>query len=155
MSGPFIWSRKAKGRLLSRGPGSNWRFEADHDGYLADFGIRHMRSVARTADGFVIEDSLSGGTAPVRVGFLVHPKFQVVVDPAGGAQILDNGHRLLTIASLSGWIPELVIGQMDPPEGWYSEEFGSKGPGTRIVFSGILDGNSLKTCFQVHPPENA
>jgi hypothetical protein len=145
MSGPFIWSRKATGRLLTKDLRSNWRLEADHDGYLSALGVRHKRSIARAATGFVIEDSLSGGAERVRLGFLVHPKFKVVLDAADRAQIFDNGRPLLSVVSLSGWTPELVIGQMNPPEGWYSEEFGLKCPATRIVFSGVLGSNPLKT----------
>ena len=60
ISGAFNWSHKAEGRLDHQDFGRSWRLTGSHDGYLRRLGVRHQRSIARTATGLEIVDRLLG-----------------------------------------------------------------------------------------------
>ena len=62
-SGLFNWATKAEGRCIASEDGPTARVVAEHDGYVARFGLRHRRTVAFDGIGrFTITDELLGAS---------------------------------------------------------------------------------------------
>lgn len=140
VAGPFNWSAKAQARVVGQNDGEGWWVEAEHDGYVADYGYRHRRRVERRAAGiFHVIDSLVGvgGVERVEVGFLIAPELEVAT-AAGGWVVQDRGRRLLYLrheGPLKGWLER---GLETPKRGWYSPSFGLRQPAPRICFAGKM-----------------
>jgi hypothetical protein len=143
-SGPFNWSRKARGRLLSADDGTDWNMEAEHDGYLTSLGRKHVRRLTRIANGVRVEDRLEGGSAPVRIGFLVSPDLSAFVEGVT-VRVMRDETPIVTLVSLSGWKPQILRGISQPPAGWHSNNFGTKTPASQIVFSGDMSLHPIVT----------
>ncbi len=91
IAGPFNWSQHAKTQLRSPAP----NFAAEHDGYLASHGVRHVRSVEVDDARIIIADSIEGTlSAPTTwsAGYTFHQDAKVemfddyalVTTPKGG-----------------------------------------------------------------------
>lgn len=137
-SGPFTWSAKAAVTVLD-----STAVEAEHDGFVARYGVRHRRRVERRENRIEITDRLIGGTRslPVDIGFLIHPDLTVQSD--GSGWVIRQGERAL--ARIDGGTPlagGLEIGTLDPPRGWYSPGFGSRRPAPRLTFRGALGADT-------------
>jgi hypothetical protein len=105
--------------------------------------------LARASSGFHIEDRLSGGLAPVRIGFLAHPDLTVSIE-GNTVHLAANDRPVVSLRSLSGWSPQIVRGAERPPAGWYSSWFGTKQPADRIVFSGAMGEEPVITDVVIH-----
>jgi hypothetical protein len=149
MSGAFIWSRQAHGRLLKADDHGHWSMEADHDGYVAMYGCRHVRRLTRTATGFRVQDRLDKGSAQARIGFLIHPDLATVVDGCA-VHVLQGDKPIVSLTSLSEWTPQVLRGQDMPPAGWCSTYFGTKSPADQIVFAGVMDERPIVTGITLH-----
>lgn len=139
MSGNFNWARKANTRLTGYEIGKDsWQAEAEHDGYLEKFGVRHRRRLrVEPATGFAVEDSLLGrGAHQVAIGFLLHPSLRATSD-SQSVRVTRDGKLILRLVHTGG-----LTCRIDGPDqltnGWCSETFGIKTATTRIVFAGVL-----------------
>lgn len=141
IGGAFNWTAKATTTVLSHDDDPDrWHVEAEHDGFLRDFGVRHRRRVERTGAGcFAITDRLvgKGGPFEVEIGFLLHPTLSVEFDGRRAA-IRDAGGVLMTIDAETTLAAAVQRGQIEPPRGWYSPAFSERGPTSRLVYRGRL-----------------
>lgn len=137
MSGNFNWAHKANTRLTGYEIGKDsWQAEAEHDGYLEKFGIRHRLRV-QPATGFSVEDSPLG--RGVAIGFLLHSSLHAA---SGGqtVRVTRDGKMILRLLQTGG-LTCRIDAPDSPTSGWCSETFGIKTATTRIVFFGAMTAN--------------
>lgn len=141
IAGPFNWSRKARAVLLGvDASASQWRVEAEHDGYEAGSGVRHRRELVRSPDGQIVITDRILGEGPARnveAGFLVHPDCDVLAGD-GAFAVRRSGRLLLTIRHAGPLAGRVERGQETPARGWHSPAFGHRQPAARVVFAGPL-----------------
>jgi hypothetical protein len=150
-SGPFNWSQKAVAAVTDfRSDPERWCIEAEHDGYVGRYGVRHRRRVERSGpDGLTISDTLLGSsvTCQVEIGLLFHPRLDVTQESKGWV-IRDGTQDLLTILGDGGLEASVQEGQLDPPRAWYSPGFSRRVAARRLEFRGALrSGESFRTHF--------
>ena len=156
ISGAFNWSAKASASTVAFDDDpERWFVEAEHDGFVAVFGVRHRRRLERVGrDAFRITDSLrgSGASFDVEIGFLLHP--QLRVEGAGRSWIVHGPEgRLLAIEHDGALAGKVQQGQEHRLRGWYSEAFGRKCPAPRLAFEGKLAiGAACGFTFTILPP---
>lgn len=141
-SGPFNWASKANARLLSSQTTPIPRIVAEHDGYVAQYGVKHRRTVEfDDVSQFTIVDELVGAPTDrnVRVSFLLDPSCQSTVEPDRSAvAITHNNRRLIRIASAGPLRATVVRGDQATGLGWLSPSFGVRIPTDQILFEGSL-----------------
>ena len=146
-AGPFNWSSKANASLVTATSEPNPCLVTEHDGYLAEFGVRHRRTVQLLDDREIaVTDELSGGPVIelVAVSFLIEPSCQAYVDQADGAVLVaHHGTNLLRIASNGILRPRIYRGDEETGLGWTSPSFGLRTPADQVLFDGRLDGSSV------------
>ena len=141
VSGPFNWSHKANAELVTVHPDvHNWLVTARHDGWQRRYGCRHERTLAQTAAGFSITDTLHDGTGPwpVEIGFLLAPGITARQDGQDWLLIGPTAEALVRITPQGCLAAHTEQGNTQPLRGWYSPAFGQKQPATRLVFAGEL-----------------
>jgi hypothetical protein len=155
MSGNFNWAHKANARLTGYEIGKDsWQAEAEQDGYLEKFGVRHRRRLrVEPAAGFSVEDSLLGrGTHQVAIGFLLHPNLRATSD-GQTVRVTRDGKVILRLTHTGGLTCR--IDTIDSPaSGWCSETFGIKTATTRIVFFGAMAPDKAATTNFFFDEEN-
>jgi uncharacterized heparinase superfamily protein len=141
IGGPFNWTAKAAAQVISfDGSAERWHVEAEHDGFVRDFGVRHRRRLERVApDRLVVTDVLRGRGGPfeVEIGFLLHPAVSIAVD-GGRAVVGDGKTALLAIDAETPLTPFVQRGETEPARGWYSPAFGEKVPARRLAYVGRM-----------------
>ena len=155
MTGRFNWGRKACTKILSfSGAPDKWHWEAEHDGFVKNFGVHHRRRLEwEEPNTFVITDRLAG-TGPsrsVEIGFLINPELQL--SRVGASWIVkDNSSTLLAINSV---VPFPDFDQSEgfqAERGWYSPRFGTKVPCDRLTLRGQMSiGAPVRTRFTISP----
>lgn len=156
IAGAFNWLRKAGSEVRAfDGNPAQWSIEADHDGYVEPFGVRHCRTVARVADDSLrVTDGLTGAAGPheIEIGFVFHPDLGVVGDDYGWLVGAVDGPPLLRVSGEGMLSSTVQRGVETPPRGWYSPSFGIKAPASRLVFRGLLNaGETFSTTLVVKP----
>jgi hypothetical protein len=148
-SGPFNWASKANALLISSENTPIMRVVAEHDGYVAQSGVKHRRTVKfDDASQFTIVDELVGVRAArgVAVSFLLDPTCQSTVDPdRSGVLITHNNLQLIRIASAGPLRARVVRGDQATGLGWFSPSFGVRTATDQILFEGHLVENSTIT----------
>ncbi|HEY5048988.1 MAG TPA: alginate lyase family protein [Rhizomicrobium sp.] len=96
ISGPFGWSAHSSTRFIDD---DGCIAAAENNGYERRYGLRHRRTVSRTADRlFLVEDQLIGRAKRAglrwRIGFLVGPSVNVETDRGTALLQTRNGRRL-------------------------------------------------------------
>jgi uncharacterized heparinase superfamily protein len=146
-SGPFNWATKAKARLVSSESATVSRIVAEHDGYSAQHGLIHRRTVEFDgASRFTIIDELLGASPDkgVAVSFLIDPSCRSSVD-RGEVLITNNEGQVARIASTGPLRARIVHGDEKTGLGWLSPSFGVRVPTDQILFEGHLDKPSTIT----------
>lgn len=141
IAGPFNWAERASATQQAIDEdAAAWVVEAEHDGYVKEFNLRHHRQFARVGPRHVtITDSLSGAglAQPVEIGFLVHPDLEIAA--TGDVWQIHDGERVLLAIQANGRVTGAVQRGLEAPlRGWYSPGFGEKVPASRLVFTGTL-----------------
>jgi len=148
-SGPFNWASKANARLMSSEDTPFARLVAEHDGYLAQCGVKHRRTVEfDDASRFTIVDELLEGPTDrsVTVSFLLDPTCRSTLEPdRSGVLIARNNLQIIRIASAGPLRPRVVRGDKATGLGWLSPSFGVRVPTDQILFEGRLDEPSTIT----------
>ena len=93
IAGPFNWSEHANARARDTSNGVT----AEHDGYLASHGVKHVRRVAQEGRRIEIEDALEGAlNAPAAwsAGYLFHPDVDLAPEEGGAVATLRTGARM-------------------------------------------------------------
>jgi hypothetical protein len=147
--GPFLWSQKARGRLLEAHDGSDWRLSAAHDGYRERFGVEHVRSL-RCRDATIhVSDRLEGQRDPmdVTISWLFHPRCSVRVE---GRRVVVHraGADVLAIDIDPKATIRLSSGEESTRSGWYSEAFGQRCATTQLVVTATVSpGAAIETAL--------
>ena len=155
ITSPFNWGQKAGTKLLSfNDMPDEWHLEAEHDGYVGRFGVRHRRRLEwEGPDTFVITDCLagSGPSRSVEIGFLVYPELRLRRFGEGWT-VRDNSRVLLAIKNeepLSGFVQREGL---RIERGWYSPRFAKRVACDRLTFRGnIAIDMPLRTRFTILP----
>jgi hypothetical protein len=141
-SGPFNWASKASARLISSESSPIARVVAEHDGYVAQYGVRHRRTVEfDDASRFTIVDELLGVPTDrsVTVSFLLDPTCRSTVHPDRSEVLITrNNLQLIRIASAGPLSARVVRGDEATGLGWLSPSFGVLIPADQILFEGHL-----------------
>ena len=141
-SGPFNWATKANARCLAVDDGPIARVVAEHDGYVARFGLRHRRTVEFDGTSRIaITDELLGTShcREVTVSFLLHPKCEATVERDGSVLIAVDGRLLARLASAGPLKAGIIRGDADSNLGWATPSFGVRVPASQILFTGTLE----------------
>lgn len=149
ISGPFNWLHKAATTLENTQTGASWSVTASHDGYVSRFGARHRRTVAATADGFVVRDTLEGCT-----GKRVEIVFQLAPDCAAQrdgdcVELMREGRRLASLRFDCPGEIALQQGGAIGEGGWCAPSFGQKTPATRISWRGIVPADGVAATVSI------
>jgi hypothetical protein len=148
-SGPFNWASKANARLISSENAPIARVVAEHDGYVAEYGVRHRRTVEfDDVSRFTIVDELLDVPTDrsVTVSFLLDPSCQSTVEPdRSGILITHNNSEYIQIASAGPLRARVVRGDEATGLGWLSPSFGVRIPTDQILFEGHLHKPSTIT----------
>lgn len=148
-SGPFNWGSKANTRLISSEDTPVARIVAEHDGYLAQYGVKHQRTVEFDGSSrFTIIDELLEGAEDrsVTVSFLLDPACRSTIEPdPRGVMIAHDNRQIIRVASAGPLKPRVVRGDQATGRGWLSPSFGVRMPTDQILFEGRLDKPSTIT----------
>jgi len=119
-------------------------FEGGHDGYLKQMGVLHKRRVIFVDNDFwLILDELDGtGTAVHEVTdersehileeyLHFHPEIEIICEDVIVAQ--KSNRLLLQIIPFGQPEIQLLQGELEPIQGWYSAEFGIKKPNPVVL----------------------
>ncbi|GLS44516.1 heparinase II/III family protein [Methylobacterium brachythecii] len=147
-SSAFGWSSCARTHLLAQEPGPNWSVTAAHDGYRSRFGLEHRRRIAREADAITIGDSLTSGSAPAEIAFLLPDALDIGLD-GPTATISRGGNPLLRLQAPVGFPIALRRGAAQGAV--RSQAFGEIEDAQRLVLSGVLGQAEAVTRFQFQP----
>jgi uncharacterized heparinase superfamily protein len=103
-------------------------FEGGHDGYLKKTGVLHKRKIVFVDNGFwLIFDELDGiGRHTFEEYLHFHPEIEVTCGDAIVAQ--KSKRQLLQIIPVGKPETQILQGELEPIQGWYSQEFGIKEP---------------------------
>jgi hypothetical protein len=146
--GSFLWLAHANAAVDAFYPsGDEQILTAHHDGYrrLAD-PVRHRRTwryAPATAVLGVTDELICEGRHSVAVYWHFAPECVVVVEE-GRVIALREGVRV-TLTGPGGLRPSVVIGQTQPPLGWFSRGVDTKVPATTAVFAGEIQGTTCLT----------
>lgn len=148
-TGPFNWASKANARLISSEGAPITRVVAEHDGYVAQYGVRHRRTVEfDNASQFTITDELLGAPSDgrVTVSFLLDPTCRSTVEPdRSGVLITRDNLQFIRVASAGPLRARVVHGDNATGRGWSSPSFGVLMPTDQILFEGQLRKPSIIT----------
>ena len=143
--GVFRMARRAtvvSARAARSGP--SWLFEGSYRPY-ADARVRHERRVERTAPGaWRITDRVLAATGESLRSFVhFHPAFALQRD-GGTIRARSEPGIEIEVQPFGCTRMDLVSGQEDPVQGWYSPEFGVRMPAwTLILTVDANDGRSF------------
>ncbi len=125
--GPFQWGKRAQARFLSVSQDQQpISVTATHDGYRS-LGVVHQRSLKQEGDGWIITDSLQGkGRHEVTALWRLAPGEAVMIAPdllrlTLPGLVIDFRIRVSVPAHC-----RIRTAEADPPQGWFSPEFGMK-----------------------------
>jgi hypothetical protein len=150
MAGRFIWSNKAKARLLRFHESlGHVVIEAEHDGYTRfEDPVVHRRTVEfdRLTGNFSLADSFScahGHT--VELFFHLHEDATVTQIAAGIVEILWHGSRIVfrSLDTSRSW--DIFHGSEEPKAGWRSRAFNRKEPITTLRLRTEINGPTVIT----------
>jgi hypothetical protein len=141
--GPFLWTRHAHGRLHAF-DSANTLSIAEHDGYLGERGVRHIRAVRLLDSGIaVVFDRLEGEqkhSASIR--WPLHGSLEA--DAAGPDEVRASGSGstglVLRIAATETGALSVVRGQHDPLEGWSSPRLDALVPSPLVKWDARFQG---------------
>jgi hypothetical protein len=133
--GPFGWTRRPSARILRWESTEAWDLaEADHDAYGP---IRHRRLVLFSKpDRFVVVDDVLGAgdhSVDLRYQFAPLPVFL----EEGWVRAFTRSGRgfLLGVVSKAPLERRLLEGELEPPQGWVSPQYGERRPAPCLVLS--------------------
>jgi uncharacterized heparinase superfamily protein len=147
-SGLFNWATKTEARCIASENGPPARVTAEHDGYFAEFGLKHRRSVAFDgASKITITDELIGDATDrdVAISFLLDPSCKARLEADGSLLIAAGGRPVARLQCAGALKPAIVRGDEASALGWVSPSFGVRVPTDQIVFRGNLDTPSVTT----------
>lgn len=148
IAGRFLWSKKAKARLLQfqefpRGV----VIEAEHDGYtrLNDPAV-HRRTVDfnRTTGNFSLADSFRcSDRHKIELFFHLHEDATITHLAGGKAEILWRGSRIVFSSPNTSLVWDVICGSEAPKLGWRSCSFNHKQPISTLRLSAEINGPTV------------
>lgn len=144
----FIWSCPFSVRLVRkhRPHGKFAIIEAEHDGYTRlKKPVVHRRAIHQVDDFFLlVRDCFLGqGIHRFELNWHIHPRAEVIKED--GWWRIKNSDRVLSIRLAGREDFDLLCGGMDPLKGWYSPQYGVRGPCP--VLTRAITGEPSKTEF--------
>lgn len=139
-AGPFGWQRRPRVRLREWHSTPEFDFlDAEHDGYrvLPDAVVHRRRVIFVKPAYWILVDDVSGADrhrldltfqfAPIRVSLGPHPWARAETS---------KGHALWLSPFPSAPVqPALTCGEMTPPRGWISRDYGHREPAPTLTYS--------------------
>ena len=152
ISGPFNWGHKARASLVESMDGTNWLVRAVHDGYRSRFGVEHVRTVEAAPSGFVVIDQLQPGPCAeeASVAFQFAPGI-VIEDKMNVLVFYREGSELGRLSFDRRGCVTIRQGESRTDGGWVSSRFGKMHPAPRVVWSGHLAADGLRSSFCITP----
>ena len=157
MAGPFLWSSKAKTRLLQFENNSpQMRIVAEHDGYtrLPD-PVTHRRNLRfdRNTGDVSIEDAFACARQhQIELFFHMHEDASVLSIRDGEARVHWRGRHIVFSSPDRNAQWEIVCGSEDPRLGWRSRAFNQKQPIATLRISVQIDGaTTIRTDLKINP----
>ena len=147
-SGLFNRATKAVAHCIAAEKGPAARVVAEHDGYLARFGVKHRRTVAFDGTSRItITDELIGASEDreTAISFLLDPSCTARIEPDGSLLIEAGGRTLARMSSTEPLKPEIVRGDEASNLGWVSPSFSVRVSADQIILKGNLDRPSVTT----------
>ena len=147
-SGLFNWATKAVARCIAAEKGPTARVVAEHDGYLAGFGLKHRRTVAFDGKSRItITDELDGASEDreTAISFLLDPSCAATIEPDGSLLIEAGGRPVARLTNSGPLTPAIVRGDATSNLGWVSPSFSVRVPADQIILKGNLDRPSVVT----------
>jgi len=141
-AGPFGWRERPRARLRAWQSTAAFDFaDAEHDAYrrLAD-PVSHRRRVLFVKPRYwlVVDDLEGAGEHRVDLRFQLAPMKVGLAPDLWAAARGGDGHGLLirpfATATLKGEVRE---GELNPPEGWISPDYGQRRPAPMVVYSTV------------------
>ncbi|MGK2926930.1 MAG: alginate lyase family protein, partial [Lysobacterales bacterium] len=139
--GPFSWHQRPSARLLNCASKPGFCLaEAEHDAwaYLEDPVIHRRRVLFVDSRYWLIIDDLSGRAEhriDLRYQFAPMP---VAAEEQGWVRALGESSALLVKAFSSVPLATTIArGQLEPPVGWFSPNYGQKFPAPALTFSAV------------------
>ena len=108
-------------------------FEGGHDGYLKQVGVLHKRRIIFVDNDFwlILDELDSTGTHIVEEYLHFHPEIEVTCGDAIVAQ--KSKRHILQIIPFGRPETQILQGELEPIQGWYSPEFGVKEPNPVVL----------------------
>lgn len=131
IAGPFNWSQHANARSRRSAP----HFSAEHDGYLASHGVRHVRSLQVDGARIVVADVLDGALrAPTQwsAGYTLHQDAKIEATSNGALLTAPNGARVRISMTLSN-AGDIALAPVEVSPG-----FGKLATAQRLIASGEI-----------------
>lgn len=145
ITGPFMWSHKARARLTRAEVGAEWRLTAVHDGYRDRFGVDHRRIVQAFGDDLIIIDMLEPARSrEVEATFQFAPGIEVRRD-ADSILALKCTTPILRLRFEAPGEVAIDRGGASPDGGWVSPAFGARTPACRLCWRGVIPIEGLKS----------
>jgi len=154
--GPFLWGEKYSTEITHLELNENiFELEAEHSGYLQNFGAKHRRRISKKPvkdfnEKWTIKDEIAGnGNFYVELMFHVHPD-------RNAEQISKNIFKI----SGTGYSVNLILPthlncritskETSPPLGWFSPVLYQKSPSPTIIGEGKIIGcDNLLTGIEI------
>lgn len=149
--GNFMWSKSAKSQLISSDPGKS--VKATHYGYkrLKD-GVQHIREINFNPSENrwdILDEIITNGPHEIEISYILHPdcacefinKNEVLITFKAGKCILELDKSFGI---------EIVKGNEQTPDGWYSKSYDIKVPTSKILGKASINGSvKMLSCFKI------
>jgi hypothetical protein len=152
--GNFLWLRHANARCTGFDTGGEVEtWAGEHDGYTRlDDPVVHCRLITfdKTRRVIHVRDTLKCTEKHI-VEIFWHFAETCVVVAKGSRVTATAGKVALRMGFQSpDWIPQIIVGCDEPPQGWISRKFDEKLPAPCIIWSGEITGTTeLVTELQI------
>jgi hypothetical protein len=156
MAGRFLWSAKAKARLLRFEENfEQVTIEAEHDGYVSlNDAVIHQRCVGfdRVTGNVSLEDTFRcAGRHEIELFFHMHEDADVLSVSDGEALVNWHGRRIVFSSPDRTCRWEIIRGSETSRLGWRSRRFNQKQPITTLRIYSLIDGpTTIRTHLRVN-----
>lgn len=137
--GSFRAARRARVHDARVSARAGWReLSARHDGFRRlGGGVDHARTFALHDSGLlVVRDVVTGHGAHRVDRFLhLHPGVEILPGAGPSDRVLRRGDVAVRLTWSGEGDPAIVIGTVDPPQGWYGERFGARRPAAVLAWT--------------------
>lgn len=147
MAGRFLWSEKAKVRLLHQESNAQLAtVQAEHDGYMRlPDPVKHQRKINfdRSTGNLSIEDHFACSSRhEVEIFFHLHEEAELLDLRSGNADVLWRGRKINFSSPDYSATWDILRGCQQPKLGWRSHRFNEKQPISTLRVRKTIEGSS-------------